>query len=469
MRVAATSAPIPIMLLVASFLCPTEFSLEVAGLRLPPHRFALLLAFGFALFRLLSGRDIRIKAFDVVFAVFAAWNVYVFSYHEGYPAGTIYGGSLALESFGAYLVARAYIRDVHSLLASIKVLTIAIVLAALIALPETLFGRLFVHDFLHSLTGYYHPVAVQTRLGLTRAYGTFDHPIHYGTFCAALLALFWFSAVQRASRMKRGALLFGATALGLSSAPILCLGLQSAMIVWERVTRGIHSRVVLTLAAIIGLYVGASFFTTRSPIAILATGLTLDSWTGFYRLQIWEHGFKNVLDHPWLGLGLADWERPWWMVSSTVDSFWLVVMMREGIPALVILLLAIVLLGWSVNANRLRHGDRFVARVATGWMMSLIALCMIGVTVHYWNVLHAFFFFFIGTGAWIADPKRCSAMGSRADARVRQVGWQKRPARRAGQMAAPQPLPVMPRRAAGGSTCAAMPSFRPGIRTVPAR
>ena len=37
------AVPLPIKLVVASFLCPTEFSLYVAGLRLPPHRVALIL------------------------------------------------------------------------------------------------------------------------------------------------------------------------------------------------------------------------------------------------------------------------------------------------------------------------------------------------------------------------------------------------------------------------------------------
>ena len=54
-----------------------------------------------------------------------------------------------------------------------------------------------------------------------RAYGTFDHPIHYGTFCAALLAQFWYATTSTMERRKRAVLLAGATFLGLSSAPIL--------------------------------------------------------------------------------------------------------------------------------------------------------------------------------------------------------------------------------------------------------
>lgn len=116
----------------------------------------------------------------------------------------------------------------------------------------------------------------------------------------------------------------------------------------------------------------------------------------------------NVWASPWTGIGLADWVRPWWMISDTVDAFWLVTMMRQGLPALVLLALAIVLLVRSVIKNRDRHTDEQTRLIALGWMMSLIALSLIGATVHYWNVLHTYFFFFIGLGGWIADPARAA-------------------------------------------------------------
>lgn len=407
---AMTAAPGPVILVIISFLCPTELSLYLEGLRLPPHRVALIALFPLALYRLLTDRTIRIRSFDVVLMLFNLWTVSVFTYHTGGKEGLVYGGSLALESLGAYLVARVYIRDARAFQASLKVVVAAVAAAALVALPETLLGKIYVHDLLRSLTGYHHPTGVETRLGLTRAYGTFDHPIHYGTFCAALLALIWFSEQRTASRRQKAALLSCATFLGISSAPMLCLGLQAGMLVWDRVTRRMASRALVTGAIIVGLYLGASMVSTRSPIAFIATGMTLDPWTGFYRLQIWEHGLANVWTYPLTGIGLADWVRPWWMVSSTVDAFWLVIAMREGIPAFLLVAGAIALLARGVLKGRRLHADRRVRTIALGWMMSLIALSLIGCTVHYWNVLHAFFFFFLGLGGWIADPTRAARM-----------------------------------------------------------
>ena len=401
---ATTKAPPAVALLIAAFLCPTEFSVFLGDLRLPPHRIALLIITPFALMRLARQRGLKFCDFDAWFALFNVWTVGVFVQHLGQYDGLVYGGSLALESFGAYLVARVYIRTPQDFDAAIAVLLTAIAIAALIALPETLFGQTFTHDLLKSVTGYAHPTAVETRLHLTRAYGTFDHPIHYGTFCAGMLAFVWFASRNREQARNRVALLVGATFLGLSSGPILCLILQAAMLVWEKMTRGVASRTTMTLATLAGLYLCASMVMSRSPINLIATGLTLDSWTGFYRLQIWEHGLENVYASPWIGIGLEEWQRPWWMISSTIDALWLVIAIREGVPAVALLALGVAAMTRAVVRKGLRGPDRAVRRIARGWIMSLIALALVACTVHFWNVLYAYFFFFVGLAGWMADP-----------------------------------------------------------------
>ncbi len=399
-------APLPVTLVIASFLCPTELSLFLGGLRLPPHRVILIVLFPIALYRLLLSRKVRLQGFDLVFIAFNIWTVSVFIHHDGVPAGLVYGGSLALEGLGAYLVARAFVRTPEDLANSLKVMLLAISTAALIALPETLLGQNFAHDIMRSITGYVHPVGVETRLGLTRAYSTFDHPIHYGTFCAGLLTLLLYVERRPARRQGRAAIVGGATFLGLSSAPMLCLGLQFAMIMWDYLTRGIRSRALMTFAIVAGLYVGISLVSNRGPVGLIATGLTLDSWTGYYRMMIWTHGLENVWAHPWMGIGLADWERPWWMVADTVDAFWLVIAMRQGIPAFLLLVLAIGLLVNAAVRKGLRSGERETRQLLRGWLISLIALCLVAATVHFWNVLYSYFFFFVGMGGLLADPVR---------------------------------------------------------------
>lgn len=413
---AAAAVPWPVLALLITMLAPTELSLDVAGLRLPPHRLLLILLLPVALLRLLTVPSIRIKLFDVAFIAFHLSTILIFMLHEGSSAGFVYGSSLAIEGLGAYLVARAYIRDADTMQATLHAMMVCIAIAALFALPETLFGQHFVHDFLRNVTGYVHPIGIETRLGLTRAYGVFDHPIHYGTFCAALLAMVWFGTLDPRRRAQRTMLLVAATFLGLSSAPLLCLLVQIALIIWERVTRGVAMRTTLTITALIGLYAGAALVMTRSPINLIATGLTLDSWTGFYRMQIWEHGLASVSQHPLIGLGLGTWERPWWMTADTVDAFWLFVTMRQGIPSFLCLALGIALITRGVVKKSIHQPDMLRRRLARGWLISLIALALVGATVHFWNVLFTFFFFFIGIGGWLADPKRARMARPRAAA-----------------------------------------------------
>lgn len=376
----------------------------VADLRLPPHRIAILLAVPFAAWRLLSKPDTRIRVFDVLFLTYASWTMIVYGMHGPANGSFVYGGSIALESFGAYLIGRAYIRSWDTFQNTLRLLIGAVCVAMLFALPETFLGRHFTHDFLQSVTGYLHPREYITRLGLTRAYGVFDHPIHLGTFAATLLALVWFNGQKLKSRLQASAIIALTTFSALSSAPILCALTQIALIVWDRVTRGLRGRVYIALGIVISAYVVLSFVATRSPVNLIATGLTLDSWTGFYRLQIWVHGMENVARAPWLGIGLGDWTRAYWMYSDSVDAYWLVVMMRTGVPAFVLLVAAIVVLCFGVIRSAPRARDRNVENAAKAWLKAVFALSLIAATVHFWNVSHAYFFFILGLAGWIADP-----------------------------------------------------------------
>ncbi|MFV0296798.1 MAG: hypothetical protein ACK5JT_11845, partial [Hyphomicrobiaceae bacterium] len=158
-------------------------------------------------------------------------------------------------------------------------------------------------------------------------------------------------------------------------------------------------------AVITGLFIALSIVATRSPFAIIATGVTLDSWTGYYRLLIWQHGLENVFMNPMFGLGLYDWARPSWMASPTVDAFWLVVAMRSGIPAFLFLITTVLLIVWG-TATRIPASTGERRAMSRGWLISIAAISLVGCTVHFWNVPYAFFFFLLGAGGWFADPMR---------------------------------------------------------------
>jgi hypothetical protein len=78
-------------------------------------------------------------------------------------------------------------------------------------------------------------------------------------------------------RWGKAVAIVGATFTALSSAPLLVCGVQGALIGWDRLTRGVPSRASITMGCLAGLYLAASLVMSRSPIAFIATGMTLDS------------------------------------------------------------------------------------------------------------------------------------------------------------------------------------------------
>ncbi|MEZ5773649.1 MAG: O-antigen ligase family protein [Hyphomicrobiaceae bacterium] len=459
--------PLPVAALILGIICPSELSLFLGGIRLPPHRIALLVFLLPALFRLIRQRDIRIGSFDVAFMLFGAWQLGVFIHHEGVSGGGQFGGALALESLGSYLVARAYVRDYESFRGAIRFLFAMIMLLGSLAFVEAVSGVHFIHDVLYKMTGFFQSsVRVEKRLGLIRAYATFDHPIIYGTFCASLMSLLWFTTETRNTQIVRSSGLALATFLGLSSAPLLSLGVQATLITWDRVTRGVDMRVPLTLIALVGLYIGIEIVSSRPAFEAIIMRVTLDPWTAFYRMQIWHYGLENVWMSPFLGAGLAGWERIWWMSATTVDAFWLLVPMRMGIPAVVLLLLSAGLLMRAVNRRQKR--PRFERDAAIGWTISIISIGLVGLTVHYWNSIHAHVFLLLGLGAWLADPAGKARGGGAGKGRSRRKG---RAPARGGGTHAPAAEAVVPGRGGGAETGTDhrdMPAMRAAERTMPA-
>jgi hypothetical protein len=398
--------PWPVLILVIGIIAPFELSLYAGSIRLPPHRIAILLFIVPATMRLLTGRDIRTTSYDILFFLYATWTVGVLIKHEGLGVGGEFGGALALESFGGYVIARAYIRDQRAFEATIRLLFGLLFVLGAIALAESLSGQMLLRSWLQKITGTYYRLKIEYRLGLTRATTTFEHPILYGTFCASLFAYAWVLSRSYLSRGLRSGFVAGATYLSLSSAPLLCLMVQMAMIAWAKVTRRLRYRTAVSIVLAVLAYIVIEILSNRGAIEAIVLRVTIDAWTAYYRLQIWTYGLENVWSNPLFGIGRSEWSRVWWMSSSSVDAFWLVIMMRVGIPAPVLLGLSMIGLIVAVYRGALRSPSQQVRQLAYAWMISIIALVCVALTVHYWNSIHAYFFMLMGAGGWIADPVR---------------------------------------------------------------
>jgi hypothetical protein len=397
-----------------------HFALQVGELVLTPVRIFLIFLFVPALLALFDRRDLRIQAFDVLVLFSMLWVILAVMTNNGLERGLKFGGSLALEALGGYAVGRAYVRTARDVAAAVRWHVLLIAATIPFALSEAITGVKVFGMVPTVVDPMAPPVESTMRLGLHRAAVTFAHPILYGVFCAVSLSLSWFVFSRASVRYLALGIILCATFLSLSTAPLLVCFLAVAFIVWERVTRGIPARIAIMLSGIVAVFGAIQLASNRGAIQVLLQFVSLDYWTAYFRLFIWEHAAANIANSPWVGIGLNDWLRPRWMPPS-IDSFWLVYAVFAGLPMVTMLACAILLLLWRVNMRAPLQGQR----MRLGWTVAVFAISLQAFTVHYWGAMNSFFFFLVGMGAWMTDTKvgvRVTSSHAKPKGHVRRPG-----------------------------------------------
>lgn len=186
--------------------------------------------------------------------------------------------------------------------------------------------------------------------------------------------------------------------LSLSAGAFLALAVQITLAIWDRVTRGVSHRWYIFGGLLLG-WTLVSLLSNRTPIKVFLTYLTFNPGTAYNRLRVWEYGSAEAMRHPLLGIGFGDWERPAWMLSGSMDNFWLATTVRYGFPAF--LSLAGVLLALYVSMALSHKVTGETRRCRAAWMAMVAGLTMAGCTVHFWNALFCLFCFLLGSGVWI--------------------------------------------------------------------
>jgi len=426
---------------------PSEFAVNLFGLALIPVRVVLLVFFVPALIQLTKDRDFRPQAFDYFLIMAIAWMLFALCVNNGVEKGIKYGGSLALEALGGYLLARAYVRNYTQFAAAVSAYFLFVLVVGAVAVPEAFLKIKFVHAWASALTG--NPDTAVTseagRLGLERATSTFDHPILYGAFCATSVGLVWYLNYNRTDRWIRAGVIAFATFCSVSSAPLLAYAMALGFVGWERWTRQISNRAAITIAVAASGFLLIEVFSNRSAVEVIIALIALDSWTAYYRVLIWQNAFVDLSNNPLFGAALSAWTRPRWMTGS-VDSFWLVTALSGGLPAALLVGLAVIVMMVKVHARRLgfrETRERWQCRF--GWTAAILGLCLQAFTVHYWGSMHSLFFFILGMGAWMTDSRN-GLLGVDTTTRA----------------AAPHPMPLRdrPRIAARGRQPAIVPRGR---------
>jgi hypothetical protein len=398
--------PIVVALFFFAMMFPTSVSVNAGSMRLSLFRVVLIIMFLPMLWALFSGRNLKPNIFDALVLGHAAWALLALINWGGLVQGIESGGIYIVEAVGAYLVGRVYIRGLVDFTAFAKLFVGSVAVMVLFTLPEALSSNHFLYNGFAAATGAPPAPYIEKRMGLARAFGTFDHPILYGVFSAAAFSLAYFMVAGRRLTNFRGMIMVLAvslaTFLSASGGPYLVLIMQIFVATWERVLTGVQGRWKALLALFLLVYLWIDLMTTRTPFHVFITYFTFSAQSSYNRILIFTYGTAEVARHPLLGIGMGDWIRPPWM-SDSMDNFWLLIAVRYGLPALAMLVALMVGLVVAV-ANRPDFPPAW-RNARHAWAFGLFGMAVVGGTVHLWNALFVLFMFMIGSGVWMYDSR----------------------------------------------------------------
>lgn len=384
---------------VCSLLLPVSWA--AGSLRLTPYTIFLAIGFLPLVGLWLARSRTRMMLPDFLMLAFCCWSSVALGLNGGWAASAEPIGIQWLTTFGAYLAGRMLVRDARAHRAMLIFVTVLVLALLPMLLIEMLTGKKPLIQ-LASLLG--RPVvslSIGQRFGLERAQGPFEHPIAAGIFLASMLspAVYVIGGKSLARRILFG----GATALAaicsVSTAALLSLNTQFGLMAWSRILRSVRQRWRILTALLVTLYVTIDLLSTKTPFHVFVNYATLSQGSSYNRILIWQYGSAEALRNPFFGIGLGEWARPRWM-SSSMDNFWLVEAVRYGIPSLVLLVSAIVMILWRIGARTDLDAPTLMLRRAV--IFSIVGTMLTVCSAHLWNASYAWFLFFIGSTGWLA-------------------------------------------------------------------
>ena len=318
-------------------------------------------------------------------------------------------GIFAIETFGTFLFARRYIRDVFTFKYMVKCLVLMVLFLMPFAAYENLTGSPVLIELFEKIFIVFPHWPSESRFGLSRAAVTFEHPILFGVVCSSAFALSYYTATCLAGRLASSLVVVVATFTSLSSGPVLSLVIQAMLIVWDTVTKSLSRRwIILAILAIVTYFV-IDFLSNRHPVVVITSYLAFSADNAHIRVLIWRYGTQSVMQHPMFGIGLNEWERPAWLGDS-IDNFWLVNAVRYGIPGFFFLTSSFISVCFGLG--QIRNLPFQVAQYRKGLIITLCGLAAVGGTVHFWNVTYVLFIFLLGSGMWIFEHRNRAAATS---------------------------------------------------------
>ena len=396
--------PFSLTLLILSLCVPAELSFYLFGLRLTVTRLLLLLLTPVLVVKAaqkLSSRRYRFVLSDLFVPLSGFWMVWAATNVNGLAEALHHAGPDVLEFVVAYMATRLLMSRHGHALAFADLLCQAIAVVAMLGLLDTLTGFYFTHEFFSRMTGAKPPVgdfwADAHRLGFLRASGPIEHPILFAFMCviAALIAL--------SIPVRNRILVISTCSLGaffsFSAGPFQCLLLGGCLKLYDRIFRAYSFR--WAALAVAGLSaIGAAFLISHSPVSFIVSHFTFSSESGYYRIWTWATVTDTISQSPWFGLGVEGAPED---AKPSVDSLWLVLALRSGVPGAVLVALSIMGAGSLRTSGPAVDLDPDERRLGTILGIILFLTIFIAFMVHIWGATWSLVAMLLGARAQLGE------------------------------------------------------------------
>jgi hypothetical protein len=404
-EIASSNRLISWVVLVGIFLPAIPF--EVAGLNWTPGRLVTMLFLGLALWVVLTRRRHYLSDF-LVFLV-SVWCIGSVVINGGFRPYVLVE---SLELLSGYMIGRAFFDTRSKLEQFVHVLKIVAIVLIMLAAVDTFSGRRFTAETAARLFGAPFDIEeTQFRYGLVRATSTFPVAELYGTFCAAAAGIFLYAERTATGKLLYGSLCIFGCFLSVSSGPILALLIVLGTYFYDRLMRRFPMRWKALRNSAIGLlliiFLGDTLVLGNDavhPLLWIVRNFTFDPWTGYFRVEEWRHAMVVIENSPIIGIGFNPISDKSDIFLHSLDSLYLVITWRFGIPPAILLILAIIATITGLGPSSENSGDSYMLDLRTGFVLVVVSIALIALTVHFWDSTWIFWSICLGICASFKGP-----------------------------------------------------------------
>jgi hypothetical protein len=393
----------PVFLFLTALVVP--WVIPIGTLRMSVYRIVLVLTILPCLKLWGSGKAGRIRVPDIALLLYCLWCTLSYIVNNG-AASIQTSGIIFIEIAGSYLIARCYIRTAGDFYNMVRLLFRIAMLLLPFAVIECLTGQNILLNLFASVLAVPSGDGLdETRGGLYRVRLVFEHPILFGVCMSSVFALSYLVLGYKNSFFRRilRTGIIGATAFtSLSAGPIIVIAVQGFLLLWNSLLAKTKTKWKLLIGLLVSIYALAGLVAKRSALDIATSFFVFDPYSYWFRKEIWDYGSASAMNHPLFGVGLNQWERPNWMPFS-IDNFWLAIAVSHGLPATVLIALAISSIFVSVSYKK--GLDEKLIAYRTGFLITIVGFCIALSTVSLWDAALVLFFFMLGSGIWILDVR----------------------------------------------------------------